>query len=231
MSINRPLSRLFYSRLIPRPCVRPRYPCARLQSTEAKHPTVEHGTRATRIPRRYIWYLLFLGLGVGVGFTVRAIAAPRLDPPVPGSEEDEIALHALADQLDELDIVKKMRAQGYHLHDDTPLDQSKGRKRKGGWIELDIKRNMTETPSDGNRTTRTLTHTAMAGVQGLGVQRAFWNSETRELVAVVWIGSRLSGWPGVAHGGAIATIFEDAMSRMIAGPNVPIGNFAAQLLQ
>ncbi|KAG9383850.1 hypothetical protein A1F94_005761 [Pyrenophora tritici-repentis] len=28
----------------------------------------------------------------------------------------------------------------------------------------------------------------------------------------------MSGWPGVAHGGAIATVFEEIMARMVAGP-------------
>jgi len=63
----------------------------------------------------------------------------------------------------------------------------------------------------------------LAGSQGLGIQRAFWNAETREMVAVVWIGGALSGWPSLAHGGAIATIFEDVMSRMVAGPDVSMG--------
>ena len=61
-----------------------------------------------------------------------------------------------------------------------------------------------------------------SGSRALGVQRAFWNVDTNELVAAVWIGTALSGWPTLAHGGAVATIFEDCMSRMIAGPDAPI---------
>jgi hypothetical protein len=170
---------------------------------------------------RYAWYLLALGIGAGTGFTVQAFTATRLEPPQPGSEQDEFALRALDDEMDGLEIVKKMRAQGYNLHSDIPLDGSA--KGKGRWVEIDFKETMTETPAEGNANTRTLTQRSMAGIRGLGVQRAFWNTETRELVAVVWIGQFLSGWPGIAHGGAIATLFEDAMSRMIAGPNTPIG--------
>jgi hypothetical protein len=66
---------------------------------------------------------------------------------------------------------------------------------------------------------------AMSGTRGLGVQRAFWNPETKELVAVVWIGGGLAGWPGVAHGGAIATIFEEAMARMVKGPVGTVGMY------
>ena len=67
----------------------------------------------------------------------------------------------------------------------------------------------------------------MSGTRGLGVQRAFWNAETREMVAVVWIGGGLAGWPGVAHGGAIATVMEEVMARMVRGPEGPIGKYTA----
>ena len=86
-----------------------------------------------------------------------------------------------------------------------------------------MKKNIAESKEDWGSKTRTLTGESLAGSRGLGVQRAFWNAETKELVAVVWIGGALSGWPGLAHGGAIATIFEDCMSRMIVGPDVSIG--------
>jgi hypothetical protein len=119
-----------------------------------------------------------------------------------------------------------MRSQGYHLHDDTPLsttEQQGSTEAHKGWIELDVKKNIAESKEDWGSTTRTLTGESLAGSKGLGVQRAFWNAETKELVAVVWIGRALSGWPGLAHGGAVATIFQDCMSRMIAGPDVSIG--------
>jgi hypothetical protein len=45
------------------------------------------------------------------------------------------------------------------------------------------------------------------------------------MVAVIWIGGGLAGWPGVAHGGAIATIFEETMARMVRGPNGNIGRW------
>lgn len=207
-----------------RQCLRLRnesYRQSRPLSTRTKPVPLDSKPRRSRIPWRYAWYLLFLGTGTAVGLTLRTFAVSRLDPPRPGSEEDQVALDALADQIDQLDIVKKMRTQVYDMHSGIPSNLP--RKRKGGWMELDIASNVVESATEVNISTRTLTNRALAGIQGLGVQRAFWNSETRELVAVVWIGSRLSGWPGVAHGGAIATIFQDAMSRMIAGPNGSIG--------
>jgi hypothetical protein len=148
----------------------------------------------------------------------------RTEAPFPGTDEDDVALDALADQIEELDIVKEMRAKGPDLHSDAPLGEVN--LGKGHWIELDIKENMTETAIDREKTIRPFTRRVMGGIQGLGVQRAFWNPETRELVAVVWIGPRLSGWPTVAHGGAIVAIFKEAMSRMIAGPHMSIGTCA-----
>ena len=75
----------------------------------------------------------------------------------------------------------------------------------------------------GKQVTRTLTQQTMAGTRGLGVQRAFWNAATRELIAVVWFGGALSGWPGLAHGGAIATVFDEGFSRIVAGPETSLG--------
>ena len=173
----------------------------------------------------YIWYGLVLFAGTSIGFTVRNFAAP-LPLPLPGSREDELALKALTSDVEALDVVKYMRSQGYHLHADTPLsslEQQDAKDSHKGWIELDVKNYIAESKEDVDSKTRTLTGDSLSGSRGLGVQRAFWNAETKELVAVVWIGGSLSGWPNIAHGGAIATIFSDCMSRMVVGPEASIG--------
>ncbi|KAJ9635383.1 hypothetical protein H2199_008386 [Coniosporium tulheliwenetii] len=60
------------------------------------------------------------------------------------------------------------------------------------------------------------THSTLPGSRALGhfgprtVQRTFYNPSTRELVQAVWLGGALSGWPGVVHGGAIATVLGEA---------------------
>ena len=61
----------------------------------------------------------------------------------------------------------------------------------------------------------TLTQETLNGPYMLGPQRAFWSSSKKELILVAWFGSRLSGWPTVAHGGSIATVMSDAMSRAV----------------
>lgn len=218
----RPRSAFLRSNLLLRPQPS-RYP--RRHNQTAASPTATStpaSPKRSRFRISYIWYGLVLITGGGLGFTVRNFAAP-IPFPLPGSREDELALKALTSDVEKLDIVKYMRSQGYHLHADTPLSSLGKNAAHKSWVELDMKTNITESKEDWGQKTRTVTWESMAGARGLGVQRAFWNAETRELVAVVWIGGALSGWPGLAHGGAVATIFQDCMSRMIAGPNVSIG--------
>lgn len=63
------------------------------------------------------------------------------------------------------------------------------------------------------------THSTLPGSRALGhagprtVQRTFYNPTTRELVQAVWLGGALSGWPGVVHGGLIATVVGEAGGR------------------
>lgn len=54
----------------------------------------------------------------------------------------------------------------------------------------------------------------MAGARGLGVQRVFWNEKEGRAISVVFFGGGLSGWPGVVHGGTIATIMDESLGRV-----------------
>lgn len=174
-------------------------------------------TPAPQKPSGFQWVYVLYGLlgfaGVSAGLTIRNFVDPSL--PVPGSREDKLALAALTSDVEQLEVVQWMRSQT------TPAD-SEDDGKKSDWIELDVKTNITESKEDEGKSTRTLTLHTLAGSKGLGIQRAFWNVDTKELVAVVWIGTALGGWPTMAHGGAIATIFEDCMSRMVAGPDASI---------
>ncbi|KAI4957331.1 hypothetical protein J4E86_005805 [Alternaria arbusti] len=175
----------------------------------------------SRIRWSYFWYASILALGITTGLGARHFAAP-LGLPEPGSREDEIILDSLRRDIDALEIVQSLRSQSYNLHTDTALrsgpgiTSSPGSSRKisayKGWLELDLDFGRENEGKKGILG-------VMSGTRGLGVQRAFWSAETREMVAVVWIGGGMSGWPGVAHGGAIATIFEEIMARMVRGPD------------
>ncbi|KZM18767.1 uncharacterized protein EKO05_0006637 [Ascochyta rabiei] len=157
----------------------------------------------------YLWYGSILALGISTGLGARHFAAP-LGLPEPGSRDDALILQSLNADVDKLDIVKELRKKSYSVHSDVPLSSAAGVEVPKAWLEMDLGKSEVEQGG---------LLSVMSGTRGLGVQRAFWNADTREMVAVVWIGGGLSGWPSVAHGGAIATIFEEAMARMVRGPD------------
>ncbi len=187
----------------------------------------------SRIQWTYLWYAGILALGVTTGLGARSFAGP-LGLPVPGSREDDIILESLSKDIDRLDIVSVLRSQSYNLHTDTALSSNSSRGGGGGggrkisvyngWLELDL--NLGKAEEDKQSILG-----IMSGTRGLGVQRAFWNAETKEMVAVLWIGGGLSGWPGVVHGGAIATVFEEIMARMVRGPDGAVGMYIQLLCQ
>jgi hypothetical protein len=168
----------------------------------------------------YLWYSSILALGITTGLSARHFAAPLGLLP-PGSPDDKLILQSLSQDIDNLEIVKRLRKESFNLHRDTsvvPSASPGSRKIWGkGWVELDVDPSK-ELEAGGKGLLG-----AMSGTRGLGVQRAFWNEETKEMVAVVWLGGGLAGWPGVAHGGAIATIFEEAMARLVRGPVDDVG--------
>jgi hypothetical protein len=178
----------------------------------------------SRMRWSYLWYAGILALGITTGLGARQFAAP-LGLPTPGSREDKLIIESLGQDVDKLEIVKSLRAQSYNLHDDAPISGVKGwdKYKVKGWLELDV-----DFAKDEEAQGRTGILGALSGTRGLGVQRAFWNAETKEMVAVVWIGGGLAGWPGVAHGGAIATIFEETMARMVRGPTGVVGMYTIQ---
>jgi acyl-coenzyme A thioesterase PaaI-like protein len=64
------------------------------------------------------------------------------------------------------------------------------------------------------RRSSTLTTGPLAGARALGgFQRIFTNKETGEVITVVWFGGAVSGWPGVTHGGLVATIMDEQLGR------------------
>lgn len=174
----------------------------------------------SRIRWSYLWYASILAVGVTTGLAARQFAAP-LGLLTPGSPEDKLILDSLSQDVDRLEVVQAMRKQSFNLHADAPLSAAGGgdRFKVKGWTEIDIDLAKDDKGLLGS----------MSGTRGLGVQRAFWNAETGELVAVVWIGGGLAGWPGVGHGGAIATIFEEIMARMVRGPVGDVGMYKSQI--
>jgi len=74
----------------------------------------------------------------------------------------------------------------------------------------------------GDDADRSMTSGALRGSRGLGVSRSFWNESEKREITVLFFGGACAGWPGVAHGGAIATVMAEACERMVkGGPNAP----------
>ncbi|KAI2484196.1 hypothetical protein Ptr902_03136 [Pyrenophora tritici-repentis] len=195
------------------------------QSFRSTHHHAQHTELPLPLQSRmrwsYLWYASIFALGIATGLGARHFAAP-LGLPGPGSREDTIILESLGQDIDNLDIVKSLRSQSYNQNTDASLRSGPGLTSGPGsssrkisaykdWMEVDVN---FDQEGDGKNSIMGV----MSGTRGFGVQRAFWNAQTREMVAVVWMGGGMSGWPGVAHGGAIATVFEEIMARMVAGP-------------
>lgn len=92
------------------------------------------------------------------------------------------------------------------------------RSRPHDWTELSVYGDLPESEKKSS-----MTAGAMGGSRGLGVQRLFWNEEEQRTICVVFFGGALAGWPGVTHGGTIATILQENIERLatISNTNKP----------
>ena len=143
--------------------------------------------------RPYIYSFSFLLLGLGLGQFIRAVVLPP-PLPVPDTPEDEILRAALHKEVDRLPIVVELRTQ------------------RETWLEYAAYMDQPETKKLAH-----MTAGAMSGSRGLAVQRVFWNQSEHRLINVVFLGGALTGWPGVTHGGAVATTGEPGARREWAG--------------
>ncbi|MCJ1413529.1 hypothetical protein MMC19_007635 [Ptychographa xylographoides] len=140
--------------------------------------------------RTLIYSTLSVLIGLTAGTYVRTyIVPPPL--PIPSSAEDIAASSLLHTAASNLAIVKELRS----LPDE--------------WREYDAYENL---PIE--RKAKSLTAGSEVGSRGLGVQRVFWNEKEGRTISVVYFGGALSGWPGVVHGGAIATVLLENLERV-----------------
>ncbi|PVH80164.1 hypothetical protein DL98DRAFT_515652 [Cadophora sp. DSE1049] len=139
--------------------------------------------------RPYIYATIFLLIGLTAGQYTRLILAPPPLPPA-GTKEDDLMVEYLTSQASKLPIVQSLST------DPT-------------WTSHDA---YTSLPIP-ERSAR-LTTGPLAGARALGgYQRVFQNAETGETVTVVWFGGAIAGWPGVTHGGVIATVMDESLGR------------------
>ncbi|KAL1882037.1 hypothetical protein VTK73DRAFT_2751 [Phialemonium thermophilum] len=160
-------------------------------SAEPSQPSV-----SSRRPRRRLSRLLsaalFLLAGTIAGSSLRLLITPPV-PPTPGTEADAYTISVLRSEAAKLPIVAELTA------DTTNWDT---------WpAYADLRNNPDAAKSH-------LTAGTLAGSRGIGAyQQVFRHRTTGEIVVVVYIGASTSGWPGVVHGGCLATLLDETGAR------------------
>ena len=150
--------------------------------------------RARRSPYRGLIYgTISVLIGLTAGYTFRYALVPP-PPPLPNTNEDIILLDRLHRDMDALPIVKELRS-----HPDE-------------WTEFHSYSKLHEQEK-----LSTLTAGTMGGSRGFGVNTVFWNQKENRSISIIYSGGALAGWPGVTHGGAIATVLLENLERVARG--------------
>jgi len=155
--------------------------------------------RQRRRRRRGLYYValsLLLGTTAGTLFRI-TIAPPAL--PVPGSDEDAYIQSTIEAKGAALPIVQQLSSDA-------------------SWTSWDAYAGIPKTPQPENArgisaAKSRITSGPMAGSSGLAFQRIYHNASTGEVVTVVYFGAGLAGWPGIVHGGALATLLDESQGR------------------
>ncbi|XXH05868.1 hypothetical protein Hte_012309 [Hypoxylon texense] len=132
---------------------------------------------------------IFLLVGISLGTLLRFALAPPPRPP-PGSQADAVLTAKIHEDGASLPLVRQLSA-----------DPS--------WTSWDAYSGL---PS-GRMVSSRITSGPLSGSGGLAFQRVFHNRDTGELVSVVYFGPATTGWPGVVHGGALATVLDETLGR------------------
>ncbi|KAI1320414.1 HotDog domain-containing protein [Xylariaceae sp. FL0255] len=167
------------------------------------------GLRLRQIPvRAYPFRFAFIftaGLALG---TVGKFTLVPPELPEPGSKEDLDLLSSINERGVTLPIVQQLSADP-------------------AWSSWEAYSGLTKQPtapapsttssSSEYDTTATqagrITSGPMSGSAGLAFQRIFRNSMTGEVISIIYFGPSLAGWPGVVHGGALATVLDESLGR------------------
>ncbi|KAH6854839.1 HotDog domain-containing protein [Chaetomium sp. MPI-CAGE-AT-0009] len=146
--------------------------------------------KPSRLVQRLIFGLAFTLAGALGGSSLRLVLSPP-DPPAPGTTEDGYTIRVLHEQAAKLPIVQQLSADA-----DT-------------WESWEAYESLPAA-----HRAQHITAGALAGSRGVGgYQRVWRNRRTGELLSVVFFGSATTGWPGVVHGGCLATILDESCGR------------------
>lgn len=153
--------------------------------------------------RRITWALLGFLVGMAAGRVAAIIVSP---PPMPdpGSPNDILLVKDIQSRAANIPIVKELSASpDFESWDAYSGFEGAGREKHF---------------STG----------VLGGARGIGAyQRIFWNQSTGEVVSVFWVGISVNGWPGVTHGGLLATVLDEALARCAMLPRKAGGMWVA----
>ncbi|KAI1392274.1 HotDog domain-containing protein [Hypoxylon trugodes] len=136
----------------------------------------------------------FLAIGLLLGTALRLTLQPP-SLPLPDSPEDLYLTAKIHEQGASLPIVRTLSSDP-------------------AWTSWDAYSGLQPTASQPlNLIKSRITSGPLAGARGLAFQRIFRNAATGEVVSVVYFGPGLAGWPGIVHGGALATILDESLGR------------------
>jgi len=205
--------------LLPRPSVLPGRNYATATASTSSRPA------SKRRIRPWIYSIVF---GV-FGFTAGKLTTYSLLPPpspAAGTKEDTLLLNKLSADMDKLGIVKELRAKTVPLPSTDEALRADAQPvsvdttaLSGEWVEVQDPFSIgTWTGPEHSKRLMSM----FTGFRALGINRAFWNTTSHELVLVTWFGGSLCGWPGMAHGGMLATLLEETgfvAYKLAAGPD------------
>jgi hypothetical protein len=150
-----------------------------------------HPTQSRRSLRPAIYAVAFLCLGLLTGKAIGALVVP---PPLPEPDtQEDVAFTEILDRA--LDKVAEQ------VFIDSKFD-------KEDWEEYQA-----YVDSSPSFNAKSMTAGAMRGYRGLGTQKIFYNPKERRTITLLSFGGGLAGWPGVTHGGAVATLAIEAMEE------------------
>lgn len=152
--------------------------------------------------RGFYYAALFLLIGTVTGTFARiTIAPPPL--PAPGSDKDVYLQAKIRERGAALPLVRQLSTDpswtSWDAYAGIAATADADAATQPGGISSAVRSRITSGP--------------MAGSSGLAFQRIFHNASTGEVVTVVYFGAALAGWPGVVHGGALATVLDESLGR------------------
>ncbi|KAL9085213.1 MAG: hypothetical protein Q9159_004815 [Coniocarpon cinnabarinum] len=164
--------------------------------------TLSYATRA-------LFFITFCGVGF-VYLTSEGLARAPIPFP-PGSSEDQEELKLLAEEHDALPLVQDLRSI-------YRVDPSTGHRERlwKEWIAYRGLSDPTSTSASLERREHMLSTGPLKGSQGLAAQSVFYNERSGQVMVFVNFGEGCCGWPGVVHGGAVATLMDEGLGRVAA---------------